>query len=71
MFLNFRTSYKHKYGKFELLPNGILRAYDYECKWDLTFCKDKNGKWVAHSQSAGYAKDLQNELNRPRAILSS
>ena len=32
---------------FELLPNGILLAYDYTCGWDVSF-KKVGDKWQGH-----------------------
>jgi hypothetical protein len=32
----------------ELLPNGLLRVWDYSCKWGLLYHKDENGKWASH-----------------------
>ena len=32
---------------FELLDNGILKAYDYGCGWDVTF-KRVDGVWEGH-----------------------
>jgi len=36
----------------EILPNGIMRVHDHECKWDLLYRKEK-GKWVAHGLNSG------------------
>ena len=38
--------------KKELLPNGLLRIYDYKCQWELTYKKGKNGKWQPHNLNA-------------------
>jgi hypothetical protein len=45
----------------ELLPNGILKAYDYACGWDVSF-KKVNGKWVGHMNGGyvGYRGILRN-----------
>ena len=37
---------------FELLPNGILKAYDYHCGWDVSF-KKVGDKWQGH-MNGGY-----------------
>ena len=46
---------------FELLPNGILKAYDYHCGWDVSF-KKVNEKWVGHMNGGyvGYRGILRN-----------
>ena len=46
---------------FELLPNGILKAYDYGCGWDVSF-KKVDGKWVGHMNGGlwGYRGILRN-----------
>lgn len=48
---------------FERLPNGLLKTYDYECAWDITF-KKVDGKWESHFRGdyVGY-KGLLNKLN--------
>ena len=48
---------------FERLPNGLLKTYDYECAWDITF-KKVDGKWEGHFRGdyVGY-KGLLNKLN--------
>ena len=37
---------------FERLPNGLLRSYDYGCKWPLLFKKDERGEWKAENLNA-------------------
>ena len=37
---------------FKLLPNGILKAYDYHCGWDVSF-KKVGDKWQGH-MNGGY-----------------
>lgn len=50
---------------FELLSNGILKAYDYGCGWDVTF-KRVDGVWEGHMNGGlwGYRGILRrlNEL---------
>lgn len=48
---------------FERLANGLLRTYDYESAWDITF-KKVDGKWEGHFRGdyVGY-KGLLNKLN--------
>jgi hypothetical protein len=48
---------------FERLPNGLLRTYDYQSAWDVTF-KKINGKWEGWLNGGypGY-KTLLQKLN--------
>ena len=48
---------------FELLSNGILKAYDYVCAWDVTF-KRVDGVWQGH-MNGGYIgyKGILKQLN--------
>jgi hypothetical protein len=48
---------------FELLPNGILKAYDYHCGWDVSFKKVGN-TWQGH-MNGGYVgyKGILAQLN--------
>ena len=48
---------------FELLQNGILKAYDYQCGWDVSFKKVGN-TWEGH-MNGGYIgyKGILNQLN--------
>ena len=48
---------------FERLANGLLRTYDYESAWDITF-KKVGGKWESHFRGdyVGY-KGLLKKLN--------
>lgn len=48
---------------FELLPNGILKAYDYHCAWDVTF-KKVGDTWQGH-MNGGYVgyKGILKQLN--------
>ena len=48
---------------FERLSNGLLRTYDYECRWDVTF-KKINGEWEGW-HNGGYVgyKGLLKKLN--------
>lgn len=48
---------------FERLPNGLLRTYDYQSAWDITFQR-VNGTWEGHHRGnyLGY-KGLLNKLN--------
>jgi len=41
----------NSYGAPELLPNGLLRIYDYGCAWAHLF-KKVNGKWKHYSGTA-------------------
>ena len=36
----------------ELLPNGLLRVWDYVCQWGMTYEKGENGKWKPHNFNA-------------------
>jgi len=40
------------YGTPELLPNGLLKMYDYSCAWTHLFKKDSSGKWKHYSGCA-------------------
>jgi len=48
---------------FELLPNGILKAYDYHCGWDVSF-KKVGDAWQGH-MNGGYVgyKGILAQLN--------
>lgn len=48
---------------FELLQNGILKAYDYHCGWDVSF-KKVGDTWQGHMNggSVGY-KGILKQLN--------
>ena len=48
---------------FELLPNGILLAYDYACGWDVSF-KKVGDKWQGHMNGGlwGY-RGILKQLN--------
>jgi len=48
---------------FELLPNGILKAYDYHCGWNVSFKKVGN-TWQGH-MNGGYVgyKGILAQLN--------
>lgn len=48
---------------FELLPNGILKAYDYHCGWDVSF-KKVGDTWQGH-MNGGYVgyKGILAQLN--------
>ena len=48
---------------FELLSNGILKAYDYGCGWDVSF-KKVNGMWQGHMNGGlwGY-RGILKQLN--------
>lgn len=48
---------------FELLPNGILKAYDYHCGWDVSF-KKVGDTWQGHMNGGllGY-KGILKQLN--------
>lgn len=48
---------------FELLPNGILKAYDYHCGWDVSF-KKVGDTWQGH-MNGGYIgyKGILKQLN--------
>lgn len=48
---------------FELLPNGILKAYDYQCGWDVSF-KKVDDAWQGHMNGGliGY-KGILKQLN--------
>jgi len=48
---------------FELLPNGILKAYDYQCGWDVSF-KKVGDTWQGHMNGGllGY-KGILKQLN--------
>ena len=48
---------------FELLPNGILKAYDYHCGWDVSF-KKVGDTWQGH-MNGGYVgyKGMLSQLN--------
>ena len=37
---------------FEMLDNGLIRTYDYECKWPLLFKKNENGEWKPENLNA-------------------
>ena len=58
---------------FELLSNGILRAYDYSCGWDVTF-KKVNGVWEGQLNGGlcGYRGilDKLNELQAHRDFMN-
>lgn len=50
---------------FERLPNGLLRTYDYQSAWDITFQRIKGSTlWEGHHRGdyVGY-KGLLNKLN--------
>ena len=55
---------------FEMLDNGLIRTYDYECKWPLLFKKNENGEWKPENLNAmteaykGLAMKL-NERKKP------
>ena len=51
---------------FELLSNGILKAYDYACGWDVSF-KKVDGQWVGHMNGGlfGY-RNILTQLNQIR-----
>lgn len=59
---------------FELLSNGILKAYDYGCGWDVSF-KKVNGMWQGHMNGGllGYKGILKklNELQLHKNLLDS
>ena len=42
------------YGAPELLPNGLLRMYDYKASWSHLF-KKVDGKWKHYAVSASPA----------------
>jgi hypothetical protein len=48
---------------FELLPNGILKAYDRHCGWDVSF-KKEGDTWQGH-MNGGYVgyKGILAKLN--------
>ena len=48
---------------FELLPNGILKAYDYHCGWNVSF-KKVGDTWQGH-MNGGYVgyKGILAQLN--------
>ena len=48
---------------FELLPNGILKAYDYQCGWDVSF-KKVGDTWQGH-MNGGYIgyKGILKQIN--------
>ncbi len=56
---------------FELLGNGILKAYDRACAWDVTF-KKVDGKWEGQLNGGlwGYRGILQrlNELQKHKDL---
>jgi hypothetical protein len=56
---------------FELLSNGILKAYDYACAWDVTF-KKVDDKWEGHLHGGlwGYRGILRrlNELQAEKNL---
>jgi len=37
---------------FEMLDNGLIRTYDYECKWPLLFKRNENGEWKPENLNA-------------------
>jgi|TARA_R100000482_G_C5110901_1_gene140523 hypothetical protein len=51
------------YGEPELLPNGLLRVWDYAASWSHLFRK-VDGKWK-HYAGTGNVKDLELSLNQP------
>tara|TARA_Y100000593_G_scaffold92901_1_gene185980 strand:- start:1380 stop:1598 length:219 start_codon:yes stop_codon:yes gene_type:complete len=50
------------YGEPELLPNGLLRVWDYAASWAHLF-KRVNGKWK-HYAGMGNVKNLELLLNQ-------
>jgi hypothetical protein len=62
--LKIKDKYSGKELNLELLPNGILKGYDYECQWDVTFKKNDQGTWESHfnGHMIGYRNILQ-QLN--------
>ena len=59
----------NSYGAPELLPNGLLRIYDYGCAWAHLF-KKVNGKWQHYSGTAStetkkLLERYANNLNQP------
>tara|TARA_R110002074_G_scaffold25066_2_gene74610 strand:- start:785 stop:1051 length:267 start_codon:yes stop_codon:yes gene_type:complete len=52
------------YGQPELLPNGLLRVFDYYAKWSHLF-KKVNGEWkhYAGSASTETKRLLENYVN--------
>jgi len=46
------------YGAPELLPNGLLRIFDYGASWAHLFKKDSSGKWKH------YAGEASNETKK-------
>ncbi len=52
------------YGQPELLPNGLLRVFDYGAKWTHLF-KKVDGKWKHYSGCASNEtkKLLENYIN--------
>ena len=60
---------------FELLPNGILKAYDYHCGWDVSFKKvgdtwqgHTNGGYVGYKGILAQLNLLQQNLDEVRKI---
>ena len=57
------------YGTPELLPNGLLRIYDYGCAWAHLF-KKVNSEWkhyagTASNQTKKLLERYVNEFNQP------
>ena len=60
---------------FELLPNGILKAYDYHCGWDVSFKKvcdtwqgHMNGGYVGYKGILAQLNLLQQNLDEVKKI---